>query len=255
MKKISLLTGLTLLAFALAGKAQNKLTVDMGTASNYIANGRTLSDDLYCVQPGLYYSTPKGITMTAWFSIPYDRTASNNDEWNIIADYTKTFKKEASTVGINFHGYADYWLNPKSGMKEQSYLHGIKYNAGISFPIKASSWENFSIKPGYDFYYNHAIGKKLIKAGDIHEFLLALNHKLKKVDLGTKAIVSYNNGAVNEKIIPGWAYVSQQISAGFNIKSIYLRTSVTYQHTFEETINADENLLYFTVNILKSFKM
>jgi len=235
--------------------AQSTLSLDWGSVSNYLAHGRTLSNDLACFQPGVYYSLNNGPTISAWCSLPYDRNASVYDEWDIIIDHSINLYKQEQDWNINLHGYVNYWYLPNDGNEKQSYYQGMKYNAGIHFPIMLPTASKIKMTAGYDYYYYHQLGRDMgINAAGLHEFLIKFNKKYKKVSLESKSVISNNRGGVDPNIVPGWSYISQHLSCSIQTKHVSLRPSVTYQWTLESTIHKN-NVLWFGLNIGKTFKM
>lgn len=254
--KIPRIVGIIALTIAsLQLSAQNTLTLDWGNTTNYLAHGRTLSADQACFQPGIYYSLKKGPTVSAWFSLAYDRTFSALDEWNIIVDDSYNLLNDKNW-NINLHGYANYWYLPvNEDVDYQDYYQGMKYHAGVHFPVMLSNNNPFTITTGYDYYYYHQLGRDVgIRAGGIHELLIKFNKTVKKVSYEAKTLVSNNRGAVSYNIDPGWAYVSQHLSCTINTKHVSLRPSISYQWTLESTIHQN-NLLYFGLNIGKTIKL
>ena len=238
-------------------KAQQTLTVDLSHASNYLAHGRTLSNDLGCFQPGLYYGLKTGTTIMGWVSAAWDRTTSYNDEWNIIADQNSNLFKDKENWNINLHGYVNYWYLPKYANSVQSFYQGMKYNAGIHFPLILSQNIGLKMTTGYDFYYYHEVGRdtKGINPAGIHEFLVKFNKSFKSISAEYKAVISNNRGAIDSNINPGWAYFSQHLSVLYKNKYLSLRPSVNYQHTLEKTIHPDKNLVYFSLGVMKTFEL
>jgi len=235
--------------------AQNSLTLDWGNTTNYIAHGRTLSADQACFQPGIYYSFAKGPTISAWFSLPYDRSFAALDEWDIIIDDSFNLIKDKDW-NINLHGYVNYWYLPvNNDVDFQDFYQGMKYNAGIHFPVTLSGENPLKITTGYDYYYYHQLGRDVgIRAGGIHEFLIKFNKRIKKLNFEAKSVISNNRGAVSKRIEPGWAYVSQHLSCTIATKHVSLRPSLNYQWTMEPTIH-ESNFLYVGLNIGKSIKL
>ncbi len=240
-------------------EAQNTLSVDWGSTSNYLAHGRTLSANQACFQPGIYYSLKKGPTIMAWFSLPYDREFSALDEWDIIVDHSINLFDAEQNWNINVHGYVNYWYLPVNNESDiQDFYQGMKYNAGVHFPVLVSENSDFKITSGYDFYYYHQLGRDMdIRAAGIHEFLIKFNKKYKKVNLTAKSVISNNRGAVSNAIEPGWGFFSQHLSCSFDVKLITLSTSVNYQRTLDALIptGIDKNLMWFSFNIGKSFSL
>jgi len=254
MKRLVLIAAIALFTYQ-QHSAQSTLSIDWGNVTNYLAHGRTLSNNLACFQPGVYYSLEKGPTISAWLSLPYDRNASVYDEWDIIVDHSVDIFKQEQDWNINLHGYANYWYVPNDGNYKQSFYQGMKYNAGIHFPFKLSNESKITMTTGYDYYYYHQLGRDMgINGAGIHEFLIKFNKKYKKVKVEAKSLISNNRGAVNPNIIPGWAYVSQHLSCTINTKHVSLRPSVNYQWTLESTIH-ESDVLWFSLNIGKGFKM
>ncbi|GEM_PF-6275847 len=252
MKKL-VLVALCLISLSLS--AQNTLTFDWGNTTNYLAHGRTLSADQACFQPGIYYSFSKGPTISAWFSLPYDRSFKALDEWDIIVSDSHNMVKDRNW-NINAHWYVNYWYLPvNNDVDYQDFYQGMKYNAGVHFPYKFSGESPLTVTAGYDFYYYHQVGRDVgIRPGGIHEFLIKFNKSIKKTPFEAKTVISNNRGAVSYGINPGWAYVSQHLSCSINLKHVSLRPSINYQWTLESTIHKD-NLLYFGLNIGKSIKL
>ncbi len=239
--------------------AQHTLSVDWGNTTNYMAHGRTLSANQACFQPGVYYSLNNGPTIMAWFSLPYDRQFHALDEWDIIVDHSVNLYEKEQNWNINLHGYVNYWFLPVNEESDkQDYYQGMKYNAGIHFPFVLSNNSGWKLTTGYDFYYYHQLGRDMnIRAAGIHEFLIKFNKSYKKINIGANSVISNNQGAVSNLINPGWAFFSQQLSCSFNVKTISLRTAVTYQRTLAalEPTGIDKNLIWFSLNIGKSFKL
>ncbi|MBS2213144.1 hypothetical protein KEM09_17135 [Carboxylicivirga mesophila] len=257
MKKLVLMALFAVIATQV--DAQNNLSVDWGNTTNYIAHGRTLSANQACFQPGVYYSFNNGPTVMAWFSLPYDRQFHALDEWDIIIDHSVNIYKQEQNWNINLHGYVNYWYLPiNEESDKQDYYQGMKYNAGIHFPFMLSKSNGLKLTTGYDFYYYHQLGRDMnIRAAGIHEFLMKFNKSYKKVNLEAKSVISNNQGAVDNRIEPGWGFFSQHLSCSFNIKAISLRTGINYQRTMKalEPTGIDKDLLWFSLNIGKSFKL
>ena len=257
MKRLVLVAAIVLFTYQ-QHCAQNTLSLDWGNVTNYLAHGRTLSNNLACFQPGAYYSLEKGPTISAWFSLPYDRNSSVYDEWDIIVDHNINLYKREQNWNINVHGYVNYWFLPNDGNEKQSFYQGMKYNAGVHFPIQLGVESKLSMTTGYDFYYYHQVGRDMnINAAGIHEFLIKFNKKYKKVSWEAKSVISNNRGAVDKRINPGWGFASQHLSCSFKIKQISLRTSINYQRTMAalEPTGIDKNLVWFSLNIGKGFKL
>ncbi len=257
MKQRSLLALLLVSISVTSVKAQG-LSIDMGTASNYIAHGRTLSQDLPCFQPSATYSLKTGTNISVWFSLPYDRNTSFNDEWNIIIDQSIQAFKNNANWNVNIHGYADYWLNPRSSNPavEPDYYHGMKYNIGVKKDIELHKGSKVNMSLGYDYYYYQSFGlsAELLRNAGIHEFLVNFNKRFKNTEISTKSVISNNRGAIDPNITPGWGYFSQHLSFLVNTSKVSLRTSVNYQWTLENTLHT-ENLLWFTLNLSRGFKI
>lgn len=257
MKLRSLLLTLLISNSFIPGNGQS-FSLDMGTASNYIAHGRTLSNNLPCFQPSAAYSLKTGTNFTAWFSFPYDRNTSFNDEWNIIVDQSVQVFEDHVNWNVNLHGYANYWLNPTSSnpIVEPNYYNGMKYNIGTSKAIELHSGSKVNMTVGYDYYYYQTFGTgaDLLRNAGIHEFLVNFNKKFKNFKIDTKSVISNNRGAINPNIIPGWGFFSQHLSFLVNTKKVSLRTSLNYQWTLEKTLHS-ENLLWLTVNLSRGFKI
>jgi len=255
-RRIVLLAVLTITATQL--KAQQSFTIDMGTASNYIAHGRTLSGNLPCFQPSATYGLNTGTDILAWFSLPYDRNTSFNDEWNLIVNQSTDIFTNKGNWKMNLHGYLDYWMNPntQNPVVEPDFYNGMKYNAGIHKPISISAASSLSMTVGYDYYFYQTFGagRDILRDAGIHEFLIKFNKSFKNLNLGTKSVISNNRGAINPNIIPGWGFFLQQLSANFKIKKVSLSSSINYQYTIEKTLHED-NLLWFTLNISRGFKI
>ncbi|WP_439185591.1 hypothetical protein [Carboxylicivirga taeanensis] len=257
MKKQFLI--IILIIIAMRAEAQHQLSVDWGNTSNYIAHGRTLSANQACFQPGLYYTYKNGPTLMAWFSLPYDRTFHAFDEWDLILDHSLDIYKKEQNWNINLHGYINYWYLPVNNESDkQNYYQGMKYNAGIHFPVVLSEASGFKLTSGYDFYYYHQLGRDMaIRAAGIHEFLIKFNKTFKKVNLEAKSLISNNQGAVDSRITPGWAFFSQHLSCSYKVKTITLRTGINYQRTLEalQPTGMDKDLIWFSLNVGKNFKM
>lgn len=257
MKRMILIATIVIIAQQI--NAQGSLSLDWGNTTNYIAHGRTLSKNQACFQPGIYYHINKGPTVMAWFSLPYDRHFSALDEWNIIVDHNVNLYKQAQNWNINLHGYVNYWYLPVNNDTEvQDYYQGMKYAAGIHFPLVISESAGLKFTSGYDFYYYHQLGRDVgIRAAGIHEFLIKFNKKYKKLNIEAKSVISNNRGAVSTSIDPGWGFFSQHLSCSFDVKLITLSTSINYQRTLDalKPTGMDENLVWFSLNIGKRIKL
>ncbi len=267
MKTKFILFAVVLSSILIPAKAQQKLTVDLSHASNYIAHGRTLSNNLGCFQPGLYYGLKSGTTVMGWVSAAWDRTTSFNDEWNIIVDQNNNLFKDQDQWNINLHGYVNYWYlpnfekialyDPTYPTPSQSFLQGMKYNAGVHFPLVLSKSHKLKLTTGYDFYYYHEIGRNTgeIQDGGIHELLVKFNKSFKSFDTEYKTVISNNRGAVSTSIIPGWTYFSQHLSVLYTNKYISLRPSINYQRTLHNRLSTQKHLVWFSFGVLKTFKL
>ncbi len=257
MKKLVLMALLAIIA--VQSNAQNSLSVDWGNTTNYIAHGRTLSANQACFQPGLYYSLKNGPTVMAWFSLPYDRNFYALDEWDIIVDHSVNLYSNDQSWNINLHGYVNYWYLPiNEESDKQDYYQGMKYNAGIHFPFMLSENAGIKCTTGYDFYYYHQLGRDMnIRAAGIHEFLIKFNKTYKKVNIEAKSVISNNQGAVDNRIDPGWGFFSQHLSCSFNAKLVTLRTGINYQRTLAalKPTGIDTNVVWFSLGISKSFEL
>lgn len=257
MKKNTFIFGIVLALSGLSLKAQ-EIAIDMGTATNYISHGRTLSNDLPCFQPSVSCSFKSGTSVYAWFSLPYDRNTSFNDEYNLIVDQSvNLFEKHPKRV-INLHGYANYWLNPRTSnpATEPDIYHGMKYNMGVDKNFVLHKGAGINMATGYDYYHYQTLGagRNILRDGGVHEFLILFNKKFKKLKIESKSLISNNRGAVNPNIDTGWAFYSQHLSFFVKSKKVSLNTSINYQWTLNETIHTD-NLLWFTLNISREFKI
>ncbi|WP_430812619.1 MULTISPECIES: hypothetical protein [unclassified Carboxylicivirga] len=255
MKKTVLMALIAILALPM--QAQNTLSLDWGSTTNYMAHGRTMSANQACFQPGLYYGIPKGPTFMAWFSFPYDRELKALDEWNIIVDYNLDLLDADKSWNINLHSYADYWFLPVNEESNvQDYYQGMKYNGGIHLPYTISKLWKLKVSAGYDFYYYHQVGRDVgIRAGGIHEFLIKFNKSIKSVNLEAKSLISNNQGAVSHDIDPGWGFFSQHLSCSVDAKLVTLSTSVNYQRTMDAILptGMEKHLFWLSINIGKRF--
>ena len=257
MKTKFIFFALVFTSLLIPAKAQQKLTVDLSHASNYLAHGRTLSNDLGCFQPGLYYGLKSGTTIMGWVSAAWDRSTSYNDEWNIIIDQNNDLFKDKKEWNINLHGYANYWYLPNYNTGVQSFLQGMKYNAGIHFPLELSKNHGIKMTTGYDYYYYHEIGRNTgeIQDGGIHEFLIKFNKSFKSFNTEYKAVISNNKGAISTSIIPGWTYYSQHLSVLYKNNYLSLRPSLNYQRTLHNRLTTQKHLVWFSFGIMKTFKL
>ncbi|MCU4157800.1 hypothetical protein J1N10_17625 [Carboxylicivirga sp. A043] len=257
MKRCLLIAFIAIISLQLG--AQGTLSIDGGITSNYLAHGRTLSNNQSCYQPGVYYTIEKGPTIMAWFSIPTDRYLSALDEYDIIVDHSVNLFDAEQNWNINVHGYVNYWFLPENHESDkQDYYQGMKYNAGIHLPVLVSENSGLKITTGYDFYYYHQLGRDMdIRAAGIHEFLIKFNKTYKKVSLEAKSVISNNRGAVSNAIDPGWGFFSQHLSCSVDLKVITLSSSVNYQRTLDALIptGMDKNLMWFSFNVGKSFSL
>lgn len=257
MKSRIVFAGMVLALFSFKIKAQS-FSVDMGTVTNYLSHGRTLSRDLPCFQPSVGYTFLSGTMIYTWFSLPYDRTTSFNDEYNLIVEKSVQLFDEQPYWTINMHGFADYWLNPRTSNPaiEPDIYHGMKYNAGVNKSFALHKGAGIKMTTGYDFYYyqSFGIGGDILKDAGIHEFLVNFNKSFENVEVATKSVISNNRGAIDPNINPGWAYFSQHLSLLLKTSKVSLRASINYQWTLEKTVHS-ENLLWFTLNLSQGFKI
>lgn len=257
MKTKFIFIALVIIGLTTPSKAQQTLTVDMSHASNYLSHGRSLSSNLACFQPGIYYGLKTGTTIMGWASMAWDRTANTYDEWNIIIDQNNNLLDDQKQWNINLHGFADYWYNPNDGNQRQDFFHGMFYNAGIHFPLELSQNRGLTLTTGYDFFYYHEIGKNTnaIRPGGIHEFLVKFNKSFKRLSAEYKAVISNNRGAVSYSIDPGWAFISQHLSVLYTNKYISLRPSINYQRTLQDRLPTEKHLVWFTLGVTKTFEL
>jgi hypothetical protein len=170
----------------------------------------------------------------------YNRTLMKDDPW-----------------AVAFSSYYDFWIYPNADGPGGRDFQGHKFHAGGSLPNLVPMPGDFSLAPGYNFYYWTPAVDDQFKSGGVHELLLNAGIPLPLPEiagvpraLNLKGTMNHHTGFQGVK---GWTHATAHLSVNAPLWTIFSwHASLDYQHSFEEDDRIDDQF-WGTIGVTAAF--